>query len=572
MLTGYILSHKSARGLVAMKLGGSRLLVKRDPRQLAILLPGVFVVAWAALASAAPTPVKLNAWTTPDNGVSGVNNVNITGSAFPSETITPGHVSISLATACKGKPAATTTATSIKTIIGTSSRVNFAVPGSLSKGTYFVSISDSADSVPITSNNCSQLSVTKTNPILSACVPSSSLGVLAPVKGPANVAAYVPNGCWGCGSSSNSGILFVPLEPTPLASPTAITTAGVVNSCAANSTTGEVVCVANDTDVYTISGTTITNTLTSGSDGSVGFSGGSCHNCGVAIDGLHNKAAIAVGLSAPSSRSGVQYLDLGTNAFAAPVPTINTVSEDISIDPTRQLLLSASERGSYDLLQTPSSGFVAYQNFISNGGVMDSSAEDCSTGIALASSEGSENVVMADLTQAHFTLNSPNFWTAGSDNAAANVVNLPGTVFSAGTCGISVAQGSSHLAVVTGEFGGNSFAILQLPSTSGSGKPNLVDWAYVSSSVFPTEPDGGIFSAGFDPHTVTTYVSPNSGKATAVMASSPFPAVNCLAVIDMASVLGAPRAEDGHTVASLPSGAISFVWTGQGQNCTQASP
>jgi hypothetical protein len=379
--------------------------------------------------------------------------------------------------------------------------------------------------------------------------------------------AYVPNGCWGC---STTGIQAVPLEPTPLSPPTPIATANTVNSCAANPATNEAVCVANNTDVYTIKGTTVTNTLSSGSDGIASFSGGRCNNCGVAIDALNNKAVIAMGLSSSSSSSGIQYLDLGTNVFATPVPTINRVSEDISIDPTRSLLLSASESGSYDLLQTPSSGPVDYQNFISGAGEMDSSAEDCSTGIALASSEFTSNVVLADLTQANFTLGSPNSWIAGSSNSGANVITLPGTVFSAGTCGISVAQGTAHLAIVTGEFGGNSFAVLQLPSNSGSGMPNLKDWAYVSSSVFPNEPDGSFFSAGFDPHTVTAYVSPNSGKAIAFMASSSPP--NCLAVIDMAAVMGAPRASDGHTVTSLPSGAVSFVWTGQGPNCTQLPP
>ena len=400
-------------------------------------------------------------------------------------------------------------------------------------------------------------------------MPGSALGVLAPVNGPASVTAYVPNGCWGA-LCSNNGIQAVPLEPT-LLPPTSIATSAIVNSCAANPATGEAVCVANNTNVYTINGITITNILTSGSNSSAFFSGGSCQNCGVAIDGLNNKAAISMGLSSSASGSAIQYLDLSTNAFATPVPTINTVSEEISIDPTRSLLLSASEEGSFDLFQTLSSGPVDYQNFIAGAGEMDASAEDCSTGIALASSEGTSNVVLADLTQAIFTPNSPNFWTGGAGNAGANVITLPGTAFNSGTAGISVAQGSSHLAIVTGEFGGNSFAILQLPATSGSGTPNLMDWAYVPSSVFPIEPDGGIFSAGFDPHSVTSYVSPNSDKATAVMAGYPLgaPPPNCLAVIDMAGVLGAPRAEDGHTVTALPSGAISFVWAGQGPNCTQ---
>jgi hypothetical protein len=547
-----------------MKFRGLERKAINSIRLIAFLFCWLIVTApVASVEPATSAAVKLNVWTTPDNGVAGINNVNITGSGFPSETITPGHVSIALASTCQGTAAATTTAASVISIIGTSRRVNFVIPNSLEKGTYFASISDPTDS--IASINCSEVKVTITNPVLSACVPASSLGVLAPVNGPASVTAYVPNGCWEC---SSTGIQAVPLEPTPLLPPTSIATAGVVNSCAANPATSEAVCVANNTDVYTINGTTLTNTLTSGSTGFVSFSGGSCQNCGVAIDALNNQAVISMGLSSSSS-GGIQYLDLSSNAFKTPVLTINTVSEDISIDPTRSLLLSASERGSYDLLQTSSSVPVPYQNFISGAGEMDSSAEDCSTGIALASSEFTSNVVLADLTQAAYTLDSPNSWTAGASNSDANVITLPGTVFSAGTCGISVAQGSSHLAIVTGEFGGNSFAILQLPSTAGSGTPNLADWAYVSSSVFPTEPDGAVFSAGLDPHTVTAYVSPNSGKATALMASGPPP--NCLAVIDMAAILGAPRATDEHTVTSLPSGAISFVWTGQGSNCTQPS-
>jgi hypothetical protein len=527
------------------------------------------LIAAASIATVASAAVKLNAWTTPDDGVAGVNNVNITGSALPTESITPGNVWISLASSCLGYAAAMVKATSVKGIIGTSDRVNFALPNWLGQATYFASISDSADSIPFASGNCSEVEVTHIDPALAACGSGGSLGVLAPVTGPAAVTAYVPDGCWSSECSSN-GIQVVPLEPT-LTAPTSIATAGVVNSCAANPATGEAVCVANDTDVYTINGATLTSVLTSGSNGFAFFSGGSCQNCGVTINGFNNSAAISIGLSSSSSGSGIQFLDLGTSAFGTPVPTINTVSEEITIDPTRALLLSASEEGSYDLLQTLTTVAVDYENFISGAGNLDASAEDCSTGIALASSEGTSNVLLADLTQSIFTPNSPNFWTAGPGNSGANVITLPGTVFSSGTSGISMAQGTSHLAIVTGEFGGNSFAILQLPSTSGSGTPNLQDWAYVSSSVFPNEPAGGVFSAGFDPHTVTTYVSPNSGRATAVMAGYPLgePPPNCLAVIDMAAVLGAPRAQDGHTVTSLPAGAISFVWTGQGPNCTQ---
>src|SRR5690349_10351851 len=230
-----------------MKFRGSERSAKGSFRLLAFLFCELIVIGSMSSIGSAIAAVKLNVATTPDNGVAGVNNINLTGSGFPSGTITPGNVSISLASTCQGTAAATATAISVISIIGTSKRINFVVPSSLAKGTYFADISDSIDG--IVSTNCSQVSVTVTNPVLSACVPASSLGVLAPVTGPASVIAYVPNGCWGC---STTGIQAVPLEPTPLSPPTSIATANAVNSCAANPATSEAVCVANNTDVYTI--------------------------------------------------------------------------------------------------------------------------------------------------------------------------------------------------------------------------------------------------------------------------------------------------------------------------------
>jgi hypothetical protein len=107
------------------------------------------------------------------------------------------------------------------------------------------------------------------------------------------------------------------------------------------------------------------------------------------------------------------------------------------------------------------------------------------------------------------------------------------------------------LAVTTGEFGGNTFAVLRLPSKSGSGTPALVGYA---SAEIPPNPAGGSspcaggFTAGYDPHTITAYTSPNNGKAYAVFAgfngvSPPFDASppNCLVTVDLQAVLDAPR-------------------------------
>lgn len=493
--------------------------------------------AWAAV-----TPVKLNTWTAPDNGVAGVSNVNITGSGFPAGTVTPGNVNIVLSTSCGGAASATTTALSVKTIIGNTKRVQFQIPASLATGIYFISISDSADAAPFASSNCSEVNVTHTNPTLSACIPTSSLGVLTQGVAPsANVTAYVPNGCWACGTT---GVQTVPLEPLPVSAPASIATPSVVNSCSSNPATGQTVCSANNTDVYLITGTTLNTILSSSSNTTTSFSGGSCRNCGVAINALTNQAVIPMGLTGGSSGTGIQFLDLNTNTFGTAIPLAHHVSEDISIDPTRGFILSPNESSTYDLIQpTGMSSAKEFGNLVSGGGEFDSAAEDCTTGIALSSSEFTSNVFIADLTQATLTAGSPGTWTAPS-----RIVTLTGPGFSAGTSGISVAPGSSHLAIVTGEFGGNRFAVLQLPSTSGTGTPDILDYAVAA---MPSLPTGGVFSSGLDPHTITAYTSPNDGKAYGVMANSPPP--THLGVIDLAAVLAAPRVDDITHLACSPT-------------------
>jgi hypothetical protein len=187
---------------------------------------------------------------------------------------------------------------------------------------------------------------------------------------------------------------------------------------------------------------------------------------------------------------------------------------------------------------------------VPGGGVLDSAAEDCSTGIALASIEFTDNVYITDLTQATFVPGAPGTWSAPEQ-----VVTLDTSVYGsfttiAGTSGISVAPGSAHLGIVTSEFGGNVFAVLQLPATSGSGTPGFVDYALAAI------PFG--FSSGFDPHTVTAYTSANDGKAYGLLASGLPPAF--LVRVDLACVLSAPRLGGPH--ASNPAftgGCFTFI-------------
>jgi len=389
-----------------------------------------------------------------------------------------------------------------------------------------------------------------------ACLPSSSLGVL--VQG-TNATIYAPLGNWGGGAV---GVNVVPIETKSGigtgGAPTTVTTANTVNSCSSNSATGQTVCVANNTDVYVITGTTLSNTLTSGSNATESFSGGSCNNCGVVVDSSTNKALITMGLT-PNGPGGYQFLDLGSTppAFEPPIPAgTNTTSvdtsENASIDPIRHLVLSPNEANNYQIINT-SAGTTKpaiFNNDLSSTvttGEFDSAGEDCTTGIALATIEFTGDLYIADLTQA--TFNSVNqTWT----DAASQVQSFPEfSSLNAGTCGIAVAPGT-HLGVVTGEFGGNVEGVIQLPATSGSGTPAVTDWV---SFMVPNDPSNTPWAEGFDPHTVTAYVSPNTGKAYGVLENG---SNTFLAVVDLQGLLSAPRT--GHVVNTpIPSGLITFV-------------
>jgi len=163
-------------------------------------------------------------------------------------------------------------------------------------------------------------------------------------------------------------------------------------------------------------------------------------------------------------------------------------------------------------------------------------------------------VYLSDLTQATFTAGTPGTWTAPFTQFSLMTV-YP---FGSGTAGIAVAPGSSHLAVVTSEFGGSAFAVLKLPANSGTGVPNVLDYAV---ALIPPSAACGVFDVGKDPHTITAYTSPNNGNAYAVLANAPAP--TCLPVVDLAAVLAAPRGGLGLgtndvSAANLPAGAITF--------------
>ncbi len=287
--------------------------------------------------------------------------------------------------------------------------------------------------------------------------------------------------------------------------------------------------------------------MTSGATANESFSGGECENCGVVVDSSTNKALITVGLET-GGPGGYQFLDLGaTPTFETPIPAGTDVSEDVSIDPVRHLILSPNESSIYQIVNTSTPTAALFNNQLEDG-EFDSAGEDCTTGIALATVEFTGDLFIADLTQAIFTPGTPGTWS----DTASQLVNFPEfDNLAAGTCGIAVAPGT-HLGIVTGEFGGDLEGVIQLPATSGSGMPAFVD--YVAFTV-PSTPADAAWEQGFDPHTVTAYVSPNSGKAYAVLENGDF---SYVAVVDLQGLLNAPRT--GHTVNDpLPAGLVTFI-------------
>jgi hypothetical protein len=424
---------------------------------------------------------------------------------------------------------------------------------------------------------------------IASCTPAGSLSVL--LNAP-SVTAYVPNGAWSAGFT---GIRVVPIEPAGGTPATISTGYDTINSCSSNTTTGLTVCTANNSHVYLVSGTSLATStpLTTSANGTANFSGGSCQNCGVAINQLTNEAVITMGLAGSPSGSGLQFLNLANNQFTIPpVNAVNQVSEAVLWDPGRNLILSPNEgkfvsegpdgNGVYDLFDTSSMAATpelsnpAYTLLGVGRAVLDSAAEDCSTGVALATNEFTNTLYFADLSQK--TNPTPTTWAAPQQFLFFPEFNFR----SAGTSGIAVAPGS-HLAVVTDEFGGNQIGVVKLPMTTVSGTAPGVD-DYVAAQL-PNTPDEQTWLQGLDPHTVTAYVSPNDNKSYAVMAN--IQGALCedgslctisgppkwVAVVDMAALLAAPRAsphnvfqcdlyEGEGCVDLVGSGIVRYIATG----------
>jgi len=394
-----------------------------------------------------------------------------------------------------------------------------------------------------------------------SCEGSGSLSALVNVNG-TDVTSYVPKGNW---SSGTPGIDVVNVEGTSITNTTVPTGSDIINSCASNSITGQTVCTANNNDVYVLKGTgldpSVANPLSDSGTGTIRFSGGSATTSGVSMNAIDNKALIALSIG---GIGGFQFLDLATNTFEPAFTTKDStgaISEDPLVDPIRHLVLSASENNNYEIANVSNSTSPQFFEHPVTGvsGVLDASAEDCSTGIILAPTEFSSpsQVEIADIgnagtaPEAVFTPGTPGSWTAPEQ-----VQTLTGSVLSAGANGTAVAQGT-HTGVISGEFGGDGLTALALPTTSGAGAvPAISDWV---TCHIGADPSGHTFAMGFDPHTLAAYRSPNGGHPIALLVNDDASEMVRVDLADMLNPTAVPAT--GHICdgTTLPVSARTFI-------------
>ncbi len=406
---------------------------------------------------------------------------------------------------------------------------------------------------------CGSESVTVTGAAIAqgSCAGSGSLSTL--VSG-SNVTSYVPKGSW---TSTATGIDVVNVEGNSITD-TFIQTPDVINSCASNSITGQTVCTANNNHVYVLKGTGLdpsvpTNPLTDSGTGVITFSGGSVTTAGVAMDASDNKALVALSIGGVG---GYQFLDLGSNPTFEPAIVSQDPNGDISeatlFDPIRQLILSAAEDNNVEAVNVGGPSPQFFEHPVSVKGALDSTAEDCSTGIVISPEEFTtpSQIEIADISNpgtppnAVFTPGSPGLWTAPEQ-----VQTLSGSSFSSGATGSAVAQGT-HTAVISGQSGGDSLTALVLPTTSGAGAvPAMSNWL---SCAIGADSSGTTFVMGDDPHTLAAYQSPNGGDAMALLVNQ---GATEMVKVDLTKMLSLPDTLSANVCDSgtLDSNTESFI-------------
>jgi len=172
----------------------------------------------------ATTSVTLYSATSPTSGDAGVSNISVTGHGFPSGTIPPANVTVTLSSTVTGAPTATTTASSVTVVSGSTERVIFKIPSSLAVPAatpYKVSIAgttstgnafQSANTSALTVN--ASLVITTTSPLPTGTVGQSYSQTLAATGGSGGYVWSVKMGSLPAGLTLNTATGQISGQPT----------------------------------------------------------------------------------------------------------------------------------------------------------------------------------------------------------------------------------------------------------------------------------------------------------------------------------------------------------------------
>ena len=274
------------------------------------------------------------------------------------------------------------------------------------------------------------------------------------------------------------------------------------------------------------------------------------------MDSANNRALVGMSTSLAGT-GGWQFLDLNNvpptlgAVYASPS---GVISENSLIDPHRNLILSADETGDYQIVKVvPGMPAAFFQNQVFSGQQFDSSAEDCSNGIALAPIEGYEttHVYVGGLNGVIFQPNGT--WIPPSQ--MIQILTESDLSKGQGSPGpIAVAQGTDT-GVLGQEIGGNTVTAFTLYP---SGSPVAIkDWVTCNLGGTP------LFQQGGEPHSVTAYQSPGgfqfpAGDAIAVFGNQDTTyEVTQVAVVDLTQMLAiTPRDGSNHGCVGWPNGTL----------------
>ena len=427
------------------------------------------------------------------------------------------------------------------------------------------------------------------------------------------VTAYFPLGSYGF---SAPDILKSVIEgPNPSPSPVTYT-ADHVSSCAV-AQSGEAVCAEGNSQAIAQfdlipagSATTTVTMVPTTSQGAIDYLPGECSGCGIVVDG--GLGTGGAGLAIMSASAGLFTLDLGDN-LATPIGITTNPSEPpganfgydvknhlilnanyqltmlppslMSTDPHFQIInisnpaspqvFDLSNDQSFFLPGTPNTTCTGNNLTDNDNQYPETTAIDENTRIAYVSfhtppdcvNTPPDTIALFDLSQATFT--PGNGGVSGTwDTAGKQIQSLAGDFALNGVDVMSV-ESTNHLAILAG--GSAGFGAMQLPATSGTGTPAIVDWV---SANLPNDPDGTPWNGWSAPNGVTTYVSPTANKSMALMvnalengSSQRTGIARYAALVDIQALLLLPRDQvGGHQVAAandgpalVTAGVVKFI-------------